>query len=116
MMRDFANWALETAKLRGATFADARVVDIRLRDLSTKNGEVGNLAESESLCPGQLLIANGCWGFASTYRLTREGVQACAAYAVSIARASALAKREDIVMAAEEAFLGTWQNSFFQAP
>ena len=41
MMRDFANWALNAAKLRGATYADARVMDIRNRNLSTKNGQVG---------------------------------------------------------------------------
>ena len=115
-MQEWANLALDTARVRGATFADARVVDIRLRDLSTKNGEVGNLAESESLGLGLRVIANGCWGFASTDRLTREGVQACAAYAVSIARASALAKRDDIVMAPEEAFVDTWQNPFIQDP
>jgi len=48
-MRDFANWALETARMRGATYADARVMDIRHRDLSTKNGQVGTLVESESM-------------------------------------------------------------------
>ena len=50
-MREWANLALETATVRGASFADARVMDIRQRDLSTKNGQVGNLSESESLTP-----------------------------------------------------------------
>ena len=61
MMRDFANWALDTAKVRGATYADARVMDIRLRDLSTKNGQVGTLAESESYGIGIRVIAQGSW-------------------------------------------------------
>src|SRR6202051_4663639 len=98
MMRDFVNWALETAKLRGATYADARVMDIRLRDLSTKNGEVGTLAESESCGIGIRVIAQGSWGFASTDRLTREEIAACAAEAVAIAKASALAKRREVRM------------------
>src|ERR1700680_1690457 len=98
MMRDWANWALETAKRRGATYADARVMDIRHRDLSTKNGEVGTLAESESLGIGIRVVANGAWGFASTDRLTREGLQACGAKAVGIAKSSALAKRHDVVL------------------
>src|ERR1700724_4206018 len=98
MMRDWANWALETAKRRGATYADARVMDIRHRDISTKNGEVGTLAESESLGIGIRVIAQGSWGFASTDRLTREGIAACAAQAVAIAKASALAKRHDVEM------------------
>src|SRR3981081_4818263 len=96
MMHDFANWALETARLRGATYADARVMDIRHRDLSTKTGQVGTLAESESIGIGIRVLAQGSWGFASTDRLTREGIAACAAEAVAIAKASALAKRHDV--------------------
>ena len=115
-MQDWANWAIETAQVRGATYADARVMDIRQRDLSTKNGQVGTLAENESLGIGVRVIAEGAWGFAATDRLTREGVQACAAEAVAIARASALAKRHDVVMAREEAYVDTWQNPFIKDP
>jgi len=115
-MRDWANWALETARVRGATYADARVMDLRQRDLSTKNGEVGTLAEAESLGIGVRVIAEGAWGFASTDRLTREGVQACAAQAVAIARASALAKRHDVVLAPEQAYVDTWQNPYIKDP
>jgi len=115
-MQDWGNWALETAKLRGATYADARVMDIRHRDISTKNGEVGTLVESESLGIGVRVIAEGAWGFASTDRLTREGVQACAAEAVAIAKASALAKRHDVVMAPEQAYVDAWQNPYIKDP
>jgi TldD protein len=116
MMQEWANSAIETAKRRGASYADARVMDIRQRDISTKNGEVGTLAESESLGIGIRVIAGGAWGFASTDRLTREGVQACAAEAVEIARASALAKREDVALAPEQAYVDTWQNPFLKDP
>jgi TldD protein len=115
-MREWANLALETAKVRGASFADARVMDIRQRDLSTKNGQVGNLSESESLGLGVRVMAQGCWGFASTDRLTKEGVQACAARAVNIARASALAKKHDVVLVPEQAYVDTWQNPFIKDP
>ena len=116
MMRDFANWALETAKVRGATYADARVMDIRHRDLSTKNGQVGTLAESESCGIGIRVIAQGSWGFASTDRLTREGIAACAAEAVAIAKASALAKKHDVEMVPVEAYQDTWQNPYVKDP
>lgn len=115
-MRDLANAAIETTKRRGATYADARVMDIRYREISTKNGEVGTLAEGESLGIGVRVIASGAWGFAATDRLTREGVQACAAEAVAIAKASALAKRGDVVLAPEQAFVDTWQNPFLKDP
>src|ERR1700676_4348037 len=116
MMRDWANWALETAKRRGATYADARVMDIRHRDISTKNGEVGTLSESESLGIGIRVIAGGAWGVAATDRLTRAGVDACAAQAVAIARASALAKRKNVALVPEESYVDTWQNPFLKDP
>jgi TldD protein len=116
MMQDWANSAIETAKRRGASYADARVMDIRHRDISTKNGEVGTLSESESLGIGIRVIANGAWGFAATDRLTREGVDACAAEAVVIARASALAKRKNVALVPESSYVDTWQSPFLKDP
>src|SRR5579864_2178023 len=115
-MHEWANLALDTARVRGASFADTRVIDLRLRNLSTKNGQVGTLSEQESLGIGVRALADGAWGFASTDQLTREGVQACAGRAVAIARASALAKRHDVVMAPEQAYVDTWQNPFIKDP
>ena len=111
-MYDLATTSLETAKLRGSSYTDVRVMHLRQRDLTTKNGKVGTLAQSESIGLGIRVLANGAWGFASTDRLTREGVSACAAQAVSIAKASALAKRSDAVMAPEQAYVDSWQSPF----
>ena len=116
MMEDVAASALETAKRRGAKYADARVMDIRSREITTKNGEVGMLGESESLGIGIRVIADGAWGFSSTDRLTREGIDACAAEAVAIAKASALAKRENVRLAPENVYVDTWQNPFLKDP
>jgi len=116
LMFDLANTAIETARRRGASYADARVMDVRSRDLSTKNGDVGTLNEAESLGIGIRVIAHGAWGFASTDQLTREGVSACAARAVAIARASALAKQKDVELAAETPVVDTWQNPFVKDP
>jgi TldD protein len=115
-MQDFAEWAVETARLRGAHYADARVMDVRQRDISTKNGEVGALSESESRGIGVRVLVNGAWGFASTDRLTREGVQACAAQAVAIARASVRVKLHNVELAAEPPRVDTWQNPFVKDP
>jgi TldD protein len=115
-MWDFCTNALDTAHLRGATYADVRVMHLRQRDLTTKNGQVGTLAQSESIGLGIRVLANGAWGFASTDRLTRDGVAACAALAVSIAKASALAKRSDVVMGPEDAYVDSWQSPFRTDP
>jgi TldD protein len=115
-MWDLATHSLDVAKLRGATYADVRVMHLRQRDLTTKNGQVGTLAQSESIGLGIRVLANGAWGFASTDRLTRDGVAACAAHAVSIAKASALAKRHDVTMVAEQPFVDSWQSPLRKDP
>ncbi|HXJ46992.1 MAG TPA: TldD/PmbA family protein [Candidatus Dormibacteraeota bacterium] len=115
-MWDLAAHSLDIAKLRGASYVDARVMHLRQRDLTTKNGTVGTLAQSESIGIGVRVLANGAWGFASTDRLTKDGVAACAAEAVKIAKASALAKRSDVVMAPEDAHVDSWQSPFLKDP
>src|SRR5499425_404943 len=115
-MWDLCTNALETAKLRGASYGDVRVMHLRQRDLTTKNGQVGTLAQSESVGIGIRVLANGAWGFASTDRLTREGVAACAAQAVSIAKSSALAKRRNVVLAPEKAYVDSGQSPFRKDP
>src|SRR6266851_2014859 len=115
-MWDLCTNALDTAKLRGASYGDVRVMHLRQRDLTTKNGQVGTLAQSESIGLGIRVLASGAWGFASTDRLTREGVAACAAQAVSIAKASALAKRSAVVLAPEKAYVDSWQSPFRKDP
>src|SRR6266852_4453454 len=97
-MWDLCTHSLAISKIRVSSYADVRVMHLRQRDLTTKNGHVGTLAQSESIGLGVRVLANGAWGFASTDRLTREGVAACAAQAVSIAKASALAKRSAVVL------------------
>src|SRR5256712_13742306 len=115
-MWDLCTNALDTARLRGAAYGDVRVMHFRQRDLTTKNGQVGTLSQSESIGLGIRVLANGAWGFASTDRLTRDGVAACAAQAVSIAKASALAKRSEVLMAAEKAYVDSWLSPLPKDP
>ena len=115
-MWDLCIRSLETARLRGASYADVRVMHQRQRDLTTKNGKVGTLAQSESTGLGIRVLANGAWGFASTDRLTPDGVAGCAAQAVAIAKASATAKRRDVVMADELVYIDSWQSPFRKDP
>ena len=111
-MRPIARYALDTAAARRATYADARVVAIRNRSLSTKNGRVGHASESESLGIGVRVIANGAWGFAAAADLSRASVEAAAARAVEIARASARVKREDVRLASEPAAVAEWTTPY----
>src|SRR5271168_4166929 len=107
-MKTAAQIALDAATVGPVTYADARAVAIRNRSLTTKNGRVGHASESESLGIGVRVIADGAWGFAASADLSRAAVEATAARAVEIARASASVKREDVQLAPEPAGVAEW--------
>ena len=107
-MKDFAQWSLDTALARGASYAEARVEDIRERYLSTKNGRTSQVRESQSCGLGIRVIVDGAWGFASTDDLTRSGVDRAAALAVEIACASALCKKQPVELAPEDKHVDKW--------
>ena len=107
-MKNIANWALNLAQLRGATYADARVISQRSRALTTKNGKVGSASDAESVGMNVRVIADGAWGFAASENLARENVEATAARAVEIARASAQVKQQDVKLAPEKPVTAEW--------
>src|SRR5947207_9494278 len=107
-MKQVANWALDTASKRGASYCDARIVSDRQRALATKNGKIGHAADSESLGIGIRVLVNKAWGFASTDDLSRESVGTTAARAVEIARASARVQQHPIQLAPENSVVAEW--------
>src|SRR5438309_6502442 len=107
-MKAIAQLALDTASQRGATYADARIVDERQRALSTKNGKTGHVSDAESLGIGVRDIAEGAWGFAASDSLKKEDVEGAAAQAVAIARASATVKSQELRLAAEKPAVADW--------
>src|SRR5262249_36093465 len=107
-MQHIANWALNVASLRRATYADTRVVAQRSRALTTTNGKVGSASDSEAVGMSVRVIADGAWGFAASENLSRAAVEATAAEAVAIAKASARVKQHDIQLAPEKAVTAEW--------
>jgi TldD protein len=111
-MRDLAAWALDTAAQRGATYADVRVVQDRSRALATKNGKIGNASDSQSLGFSVRVIINGAWGFAASADMSRESVEATAARAVDIAKASATVKQSEVRLVPETAVTADWTTPY----
>jgi TldD protein len=89
-LKEFAERALNLAQIRGATYADIRIVQRRTQKITVKNGVVEGLSDNESQGFGVRVLADGAWGFASSARMTPAEVDRVAALAVQIARASAL--------------------------
>jgi TldD protein len=107
-MTNVAQNALDAATRRGVSYADVRAIETHERRISTKNGKTGNVSSSITQGVGIRVIDGGCWGFAATDDLTPDGIEKAAALAVEIARASRLAKKEDVALAPEEAHRIVW--------
>ena len=111
-MKQIVEWALNIASQKGAFYADARAVSDRSRALATKNGRVGSASDSESQGIGIRVLTDGAWGFAAGDDLSRASVEATAARAVEIAKASARVKQHDVRMAAEKPAVAEWTTPY----
>ncbi|HEV8307792.1 MAG TPA: TldD/PmbA family protein [Methylomirabilota bacterium] len=99
MARDLAARALDTARVRGATYADARFVHREVEDMLVRNGHLDALTRQDTAGFSLRVIADGAWGFAASQVLTATEADRVAALAVSLARASALVKAADVRLA-----------------
>jgi TldD protein len=88
-MRDVALRALDTARTRGASYADVRIVHHRSQNVTVRMRNVEGLVIDESLGFGVRVLVDGYWGFAASNNLTTAEADRVAAEAVKIARASA---------------------------
>jgi TldD protein len=108
--RDLARRAIDTARTRGATYADARFVRREVEDATVKNGHVDAIDRADTFGFGVRVIADGAWGFAASQVVTAEEADRVAALAVEIARASAIAKQGDVKMAPVVPQTGTYRT------
>src|SRR4030065_1337401 len=88
--------ALAFARLRGAQYADVRVVNHREESLSVKDGIVEEVASSETEGVGVRVLVNGAWGFASSRNLTNDEINHITNQALDIAHASGLVSGEKV--------------------
>jgi TldD protein len=109
-VKDLTDRALNLAQVRGATYADMRIVRRETQSITVKNGIVQRLALDTTQGFGVRVIADGAWGFASSHDLSLSEVDRITALAVQIARASALAKVRDVDIGPPEAHTGTYRT------
>jgi TldD protein len=87
--KEQADVALNAAKSKGATYADIRIGRYLNQFVITRENKVLNVVNTESFGVGIRVLANGCWGFAASNVVTREGVAKTAERAVAVAKANA---------------------------
>jgi len=86
--KELADVALNTAKSKGASYADIRIGRYFSQAIITRENHVQNVGSSESYGIGVRVIVNGCWGFAATNNVTKEGVAKTTENAIAVAKAN----------------------------
>ena len=109
-MKDITGRALNIAQVRGASYADIRVVERVTQHIAVKNGAVEALEQNETIGFGVRVIVNGAWGFASSSRLEGQETERVVSQAIAIARASALAKTRDVNLGAPVVSKGYYET------
>ena len=115
-MRDLTDRALDTAAALGASYADARVVRRLDESIAIKTGRVEGVASGESEGFGVRVVVDGAWGFAASHILTAAEADRVAGEAVRIARASATAMREPVVLAPRPQAVGRFETPVGEDP
>jgi len=109
-MREWTERALNLAEVKGATYADIRIVRRETQDITVKNGVVQRLSLDGTQGFGVRVVADGAWGFASSHALAPGEVDRVTAQAVEIAKASALTKVEDVDLGPPEVQVGRYRT------
>ena len=109
-MKTLITKALDLAKVRGAQYADIRVVENKTETISLKNGAVEALEFRDTIGFGVRVLADGAWGFASSRELTSEEVDTVTATAFEIAKASTLVAGEKVDLGTPVTSQGTYET------
>jgi len=102
--------ALDAARLAGATYADARIVDTLHEGITVASGRVEGVESSASFGVGVRVIADGSWGFSATHDVTEKAAAECAARAVAIARASGRIPHAAVALSDVAPVTDTWRG------
>jgi TldD protein len=105
--------ALNAATLAGASYADARIGHYLQQFIQTRERQIQNVVDTDSIGCGVRALVDGTWGFAATRDLTTAGVVAAAREAAAIARANRVARDRAVTLApAPAAPSGSWRSPF----
>ncbi|MNQ44850.1 protease TldD [compost metagenome] len=97
--KGLADAAMTAATQAGASYCDVRVGRYLRQFVITREVNVENIVNTESVGVGIRVIAGGAWGFAATNTMTTDAVAQAARQAVAIARANSKALTEPVQLA-----------------
>jgi TldD protein len=95
-IRELLMEALNAARTAGAGYADVRIGRQRQNFVFTRENQIQNVVDTETMGCGVRALVDGTWGFAATQQLTKEGVAGAAREAATIAKANRIARDRSI--------------------
>jgi TldD protein len=105
--------SLNAAKSGGASYADARIGRYLQNFVFTREQQITNVVDTDSIGIGVRALVNGAWGFAASRDLTKSGVAAAAREAVAIAKANGVAKDRSVQLAPSPSVGDvTWKSAY----
>ena len=115
--RELMMEALDAAKRAGAFWADVRISRNRSNSIQTREQQVTDVVDADTMGCGVRVLVDGCWGFAATEDLTKAGVGTAAQEAVAIAKANRVAQDRRVVLAPSQVHRDTtWRSSYVIDP
>ena len=111
--RELMMEALDAAKRAGASWADVRISRNRNNSVQTRERQVTDVVDTDTMGCGVRVLVDGCWGFCATQELTKPGVGGAAQEAVAIAKANRVARDRRVELAPSPAHPdATWRSSY----
>jgi TldD protein len=96
-MKNLIQNILDLAEMKGAAYADVRIVRRQNEEIEVKNGKVDGLIYDEDFGFGIRVLFHGTWGFACSSKVTRREMEAVFGKALKIAKASSKARGKEIL-------------------
>ncbi|MDF1504499.1 TldD/PmbA family protein [Roseisolibacter sp. H3M3-2] len=109
--------ALAAARAAGAQYADVRVSRQRQNFVFTREQQIQNVVDTDTIGVGVRALVDGTWGFAATRQLTKDGAAGAAREAVAIAKATRVARDRAVEWLPSPAVAdGVWKGAYTQDP
>ena len=116
-IKDLLMAALNAAKMAGAGYADVRIGRQRQNFVFTREQQIQNVVDTDTMGCGVRALVDGTWGFSATKTLSADGVARAAREAVAIAKANRMARDRAVELLPVPAYPNaTWKSSFRTDP
>jgi TldD protein len=115
-VNELIDLALDAAQSGGAAYADIRLVERETESLTVKNCALEAADSDRSIGFGVRVLVDGAWGFSGSSTIERDEVSRVAREAVSVARASGLARRDRVILDDTPPVVASYQTPFDEDP